>query len=209
MPPGGGWPATSLCSPEVAGGVGAGPGSAPSTKEGHAGLLRAGGKASVGPTRSLALHCARQALHYGCCRLLLPSERTWPGVRCHRSALDALSCRTRVLALLFAPVDVRQTLAPTGAGAHQGSEGAGAPFWVLDAWVLPGQLGRPGGRAPRPSARVCQPRTGLVSPPHSAFWLQSVSRTPGHRRDDAHRPRGHEGGPFLGLPRGTCGGRSQ
>ena len=92
-------------------------GSAPSTKEGRAGLLPGRGRrpTRVPHARSLCTALGRPSTAAAaiCC----PWRWTWLGSDAHRPAPDALSCRTRVLALLL--LSRRQ--------ADLGSTGQGPP----------------------------------------------------------------------------------
>ena len=198
MPPGGAGQQPRLCNPEAAGGVGAGQGICSRCKGGACQAPpRPGekGRASTGPTRSLAPHRTPGVPHRGHCRLL-PSEADVARVQC--PAPDAVSSRTCVLALLLQR-DVRQTLAPPSRG-HQGFEGKEGPL------LGPGCSGAPrtagGGQVAGPQGQRSVSAShglGWSATPHSAFWFAVRVRTPGHCRDDAHCPREPKG-PVPGPP---------
>lgn len=155
----------------------------------------------MGPTRSLALHCARQALHCGCCRLL-PSEADVAGVRCPPLSTGCSFLQdTRLGPALAQSTSGRPWL--HRAGPTRVLRARGAPFWVLDAWVLPGQLGEARWQGPKASA-PCLPATDWAGQPRLTrlSGLQSVYERQGIAVMTPTVP-GSPKGPFLGLPRGT------
>lgn len=198
MPPGGGRPATSALQSRSGRRGGGGQGICSRCKGGACQAPpRPGekGRASTGPTRSLAPHRTRRVPHCGHCRLL-PLEADVARVQC--PAPDAVSSRTCVLALLLQR-DVRQTLAPPSRG-HQGFEGKEGPL------LGPGCSGAP--RTAGGSQVAGLQGQGTMSAGHGGGWsAMSHSalrfavrvRTPGHCRDDAHCPREPKG-PVPGPP---------
>lgn len=173
MPPGGGWPATSALQSRSGRRGGGWPGDLlPAQRKGMPGSSRAGGEGLRG-SHTLAGSALRlagpplrllpsAALGGGRGRGPMPTAQHWMLFPAGHASWPC-SCS----------VDIRQTLAPPGR-AHQGSEGKGGPpsgSWMRgcsqDSW------GRPGGRAPRPALRVCQPRTGLVSHASLGFLVCS------------------------------------
>lgn len=196
MPPGGAGQQPRLCNPEAAGGVGAGQGICSRCKGGACQAPpRPGekGRASTGPTRSLAPHRTPGVPHRGHCRLL-PSEADVARVQC--PAPDAVSSRTCVLALLLQR-DVRQTLAPPSRG-HQGFEGKEGPL------LGPGCSGAP--RTAGGSQVAGLQGQGTVGAGPLCLTrlsgLQSVYERQGIAVMTPTVP-GSPKGPFLGLPRGT------
>lgn len=199
MPPGGGWPATSALQSRSGRRGGGWPGDQlPAQRKGVPGSSRAGGEGLRGSHM-----LDRSALHSaGPPPRLLPSAALGGGrgrgpmpTAQHRMLFPAghaswpCSCS----------VDVRQTLAPPGR-AHQGSEGKGGLL------LGPGRAGAPrtagGGQVAGPQGQHSVSAShglGWSATPHSAFWFAVRVRTPGHRRDDAHRPREPEG-PVPGPP---------
>ena len=192
MPPGGGRPATSALQSRSSQGV-------CSQRKGGAcqappGLGRRAAPPQVPHAHSLCT--ALGGLSTAATAICRPRRWTWPGSEAHRPTPDALSSRTRVLALLL--LSRQQADLGSPEQGPQGFEGKEGPL------LSPGCSGAPrtAGASQGAGLCVCWPRGAGPPCPTRLSGLQSVYERQGIAVMTPTVP-GSPKGPFLGLPRGT------